>query len=155
MAKFTNVNDLLKHVQQLAASSLANSANVERVVADEISQAVWDVVYTAYDPEFYERRGDEGGLSDVRNVEIVDFGVRDGQVFVRFENLTQGDDSLSTVFLTDTIEEGIKENWSNPDGPWSEPRAFMAEASRRLNENPGELKDAIRKSLIERGLKVK
>lgn len=155
MAKFRSLGEIQKYLEQNTAEVLAGSMELERVLADEMSQAVVDVVYAYYEPEEYERRMDEEGLSDTRNMEVTDWGIRDGQPFLIFENLTQGADSQSSVFITDMIEDGDKSMWNNPNGPWSDKREFVAETARRLKENPEGMLDALRKGLQQKGMKLK
>ncbi|WP_144509978.1 hypothetical protein [Bacillus sp. FJAT-22090] len=156
MPKFKDLASLEAYLQKNAMQILSRSADVERVVAEVMSQAVIDVVYAAYSPTQYERRMDNDGLSDPRNVGIGDFGIKpDGSVFITFENLTEGEDSMQGKFITDTIVEGRKSDWNNPNGVWSEPRDFIGEASRRLRENPQELINAFKSGLLAKGFKVK
>lgn len=155
MAKFRNLSEIQKYLEANTAKMLANSMDIERILADTMYEKVWQYVYDAHDPKEYNRREEEGGLADIRNYAITDFGVRDGKAYLVFENLTQGNDNLRTVYLTDTIEEGIKSNWGNPDGVWSNPRPFVTETVRALRENPQELLDAIKKGFEQQGMKVK
>ncbi|HLG28297.1 MAG TPA: hypothetical protein VI423_10970 [Paenisporosarcina sp.] len=138
---------------------LSKDASIERILAETMSQAVWDIVYAGYisppnvkDP--YERRGDESGLSDIRNYFITDFFVKDGKVSIIFENLTEGTDSMKGKFIGDMIEYGIKDLWNNSNGAWSEPRPFSQETADRLNANPTELLGALKTALQARGFTV-
>lgn len=133
---------------------ISKDASIERILAEAMSQAVVDVVYAAYTPEQYDRRMDDSGLSDVRNMVVSDYGIRDGNVFLTFENLTEGVDNMKGKFIGDMIEYGIKDLWNNPNGEWSEPRPFSEETANRLRENPTELLNALRKSLQARGFTV-
>lgn len=155
MAKFKNLNDLEKYLQKNMMQILSRNGSIERILADAMAMKAWEVVYDAYDPVSYNRREDEGGLADNRNYAITDFGVRDGKVYLTFENLTQGNDNLKDLYLIDTIEEGIKANWNNPNGAWSEKRPMMAETARHFNENPTELLEALKGALISRGFTVR
>ena len=156
MPKFKNWTELEAYLQNHVARTIAKSAEVERVLAEVMSQAVIDVVYGAYEPTQYDRRGDEEGLSDTRNMGITDYGIRDdGTVFITFENLTEGADSLQGKYLTDTIVEGIEANWNNSNGVWAEPRDFVGETANRLRANPTELMNAFRSGLLARGFKIK
>ena len=156
MPKFKDLDLLLAYLQKNTAQALAKSAEVERIMAEVMSQAVVDVVYGSYTPTQYERRMDDGGLSDPRNMGITDFGVNsNGDVFITFENLTEGEDSLQGKYITDTIVEGKKENWNNPNGEWSEPRDFIAETAKRLRDNPSELINAFKNGLKAKGMQVR
>lgn len=155
MPKFKNLNDLEAYIKKNAMQVLARSSEIERVMSEVMVQAVVDVVYGHYSPSVYERRMDEGGLSDVRNYGITDFGINaTGDVFITFENLTEGNDSMSGKYITDTIVEGRKEDW-NKTGEWSEPRDFIGEAARRLRDNPSELINAFKNGLQSKGFNIK
>lgn len=153
MAQFRNLTELQRYLEQNAMEILANSMDIERVLAEAMSQAVIDVVYAHYEPEVYERRMDEGGLSDIRNMSVVDFGITNKSAFLIFENLAEGNDNQAGKYITDMIEEGIESMWNNPDGAWSEPRPFVEETIRRLKENPQELVNAIKNEFRARGMK--
>ena len=160
MPKFKTLDALQAYLEKNVHHVMNRSAELERVLSDEMSQAVWDVVYAGYisPPEVenpYERRMDDGGLSDVRNMEIVSVTVENGKIRLLFENTAQGNDSMSGKFISDTIIEGIKENWSNPNGSWTDPRDYVSETVRRLKENPEELANAIREGLIAKGMKIR
>lgn len=155
MPKFNNYADLDAYLQNVVAKEMARSADVERIVAEAISQAVVDVVYGSYQPNQYDRRMDEDGLSDPRNIMMTDFFVDSGNVSIIYENLTEGNDSMSGKFIADTIVEGIQGNWNNPNGVWSEPRDFMSEAIESLRQNPSELITAIKSALSAKGFQFK
>lgn len=156
MPKFKDLNSLEAYLQKNISQVLARSAEVERIMAEVMSQAVIDVVYAAYEPTQYDRRGDEDGLSDVRNMGITDFGINgNGDVFITFENLTEGADSMAGKYITDTIVEGRKDDWNNSNGVWSEPRDFISETARRLQANPSELINAFKSGLLAKGFNVK
>lgn len=155
MPKFKDLNSLEAYLQKNIHQVMNRSAELERVLAETMSSSVFDVVYKAYEPQSYERRGDDGGLSDTRNMEIISVDVVNGGVQLVFENLTEGADSMSGKFITDTIVEGIKENWNHPGSPYSDPRDFVAETVRRLQANPTELVQAIKNGLTTKGFNVK
>lgn len=155
MPKFKDLKTLEAYLQNNAMQVLSRSADIERIIAEVMSQAVIDVVYAHYSPTQYERRMDDSGLSDPRNVGITDFGIKgDGSIFVTFENLTEGSDSMQGKFITDTIVEGIESNW-NRTGEWSEKRDFIGETARRLRENPQQLIEAFKKGLRKKNILIK
>lgn len=84
-------------------------------VADEMKniekEVIEEVVYSAYDPSFYERRMSNGGLSDKANMqEEIDL-IQDG-VSISVKNITTGNDKYSNAegytdgYISDIIEEG-------------------------------------------------
>lgn len=155
MPKFKNLNDLEAYLQKNVHHVMNRSAELERVLADTMALAVWQVVYDAYEPESYNRREDDDGLADTRNMVINSVTVTDEGVKLIFENIAQGNDTLSRTFLTDTIVEGIKENWNYSGSPWSEPRDFVGETAKRLRENPEEIVEAIKNGLKKKKFKFK
>lgn len=166
MAQFKSLAAIQAHLEKTMLETMNRSAQIERVLANEMSDAVRKIVYDAYEPEEYVRREEDGGLADERNMSITNVSVINKGVQLIFENLTQGQthqlpiydrdrDSLDGQFITDTIVEGLKSNWCVPGGEFSEPRDFVAETIRRLKENPTDLSNAIRSGLIARGIKVK
>lgn len=152
MAQFRNLTELQRYLEQNTMEILANSMGIESVLASTMSQSIIDVVYAHYEPEVYERRMDEGGLSDIRNMSVVDWGITNKSAFLIFENLAEGNDNQAGRYITDMIEEEIESMWSKT-GAWSEPRPFVEETVRRLKENPQELVEAIKNEFRARGMK--
>lgn len=159
MATFKNLAEIQKYLEKNAAEVLRGSMALERVLADEMSSAVMTEVYNAYPhPPTYDRRGNAGGLADTRNMVISNVVVEGNSVRLSFENLTEGSDNMKDLYITDTIEEGIRANWDTPGAPgtpYSEPRPFVAETIRRLKENPMGMIIAIKSGLREKGMRVK
>jgi hypothetical protein len=168
MAKksFKNLDELELYLQKNIMQILSKDASIERILAENMAAMVFKYVYDAYDPIEYERREDDGGLADTRNMFITNWGVRDGSVFLTFENLTQGQtnqspiyghsqDSLEGKYIGDTIEFGIKDNWYDSTGEWAKPRPFAEETVNAINANPTELLNALKTALIKKGFLVK
>lgn len=128
---------------------------MERILADSMSLAVHDVVYDYYEPYSYERRKNEGGLSDTRNMEIASVTIENGKVKLVMENRTLGNDSMANQFISDTIIDGISANWDNPNGRWTDKRDYISHSMNELRNNPQELVEILKAGLISRGLKVK
>lgn len=158
MPKFTNLNDLEKYLQKNIYDLLFKSGEIERIMAEEMSQAVLDVVYSSYEPESYERRGDDNGLSDVRNMQITNVIVEGNAIKMEFENLTKGNDNLKGEYTADLIEygEGFQgKHWNNAHGAWAQPRPFAEETANRLRSNPTQLLNALKSELSRRGFDVR
>lgn len=151
------------------STSVLNDKKVERILAKEMQKAVHMVVYRHYTPKRYERRGDVGGLSDTRNMKIVDVSVKDGNVSVLFENLTQGQthftpiyghslDSMHGEFITDLIEEGSDGDTGGSwyrEGVWSEARPFVQQTIENITKNPDKLVEAIKKAYRRVGFTIR
>lgn len=160
----------LNHLQRyLTRGNIVNTVfkdkGIEKVLAKEMSKAVQDIVYRHYVPVEYLRRGNDGGLSDVRNMKITKVEVDNGKVRVLFENLTLGQghfspiyehdyDSLRGQFITDTIVDGISDNWYR-SGKWSESRDFVKKTIESILDNPSYLTDAIKSAYRKAGFTVK
>lgn len=146
-------------------NSVFRDKKIQQALANEMSKAVHNVVYAKYIPQQYVRRGNSGGLSDTRNMHITKVEVRDGKVVILFENLTQGQttylpiyeqpiDSLHGQFITDTISDGIGDNWYI-EGRWSQSRPFIQETIRNIKANPQPLINAIKSSYKKIGFNIK
>lgn len=153
--QFTNLADLEKYMKNDIPNALSANEKIRRVLRRAMTEAIQDVVYDHYIPKEYKRRGRSGGLLDNRLMDFTN-AFLDGNVFTMiFENIAEGNDSLKGEQLTDTIEDGIKENWGNPDGPWSDKRPFMAETYNNIIQNPNPLINAVKLTLINAGYKIR
>lgn len=152
--QFNNLKEIENYIKSHIPENILQSRDVENILKKEMRQAVYDVVYSAYEPEVYERRGESGGLADMRTMEITD-AIMNGDTFtIIFQNLAEGNDTLDGQYLTDTIEEGIASNWER-EGIWSLPRPFVYETAEAIRANPKPLINAVKKAIIKAGFKVK
>ncbi|KOS61431.1 hypothetical protein FJQ98_16720 [Lysinibacillus agricola] len=166
MVQFKDLNQLQRYLTRGdIISTVFKDKNIEKVLASVMSKAVQDVVYRQYVPVEYLRRGNDGGLSDVRNMKITKVEIDNGKVRVLFENLTLGQghfspiyehdyDSLRGQFITDTIVDGLDENWYRT-GKWSESRDFVKKTIESIMDNPSHLTDAIKSAYRKVGFTVK
>lgn len=130
---------------------------IESILALEMSQAVYDAVYDAYEPEVYVNRRDRGeaGLSDVRNMEITNITLEGNSLRLVFENLTVGEDNHRGEYIGELIEYGDGHRgmrW-RVKGEWSNPRPFSALATERL-KNSSDLVNALKRGFKELGIKT-
>jgi len=164
MVQFKDLNHLQRYLEN-NANQIFKDKGIEKVLAKEMSKAVQDIVYRHYIPVEYLRRGNDGGLSDIRNMKITKVEVDNGKVRVLFENLTLGQghfspvyehdyDSLRGQFITDTIVDGIDENWYRT-GKWSESRDFVKKTIEALRANPSHLIEAIKSAYKKAGFEIK
>ena len=151
--QFRNLKELERYIINNIPEKIMQSRDVENILKKEMYQAVYDVVYAVYEPE-YERRADNGGLSDMRTMEITDAIVKGKTFTMIFQNLAQGNDTLSGEYLTDTIEQGLEDNWETK-GIWSKPRPFVYETAQAIKANPKPLINAVIKAFLKCGFKVK
>ena len=155
MAQFKDLSSLEKYLTQVIGEISSNSMDLEDKMSETMREAVIDIVYNAYSPTQYKRRGDDGGLSDTDNMIITSADMRNGKVLLTFENITSGVDTLAGKRLDETINDGIKGNWANPNGSWSEPRRFIEETRERLQQKSGELARELEKELKRAGFKTR
>ena len=152
--QFRNLKELEKYIINNIPEKIMQSRDVENLLKKEMHQAVYDIVYAFYEPKTYERRADNGGLSDMRTMEITDAIVKGKTFTMIFQNLAEGNDTLDGELLTPTIINGIKDNWER-EGVWSEPRDFVYETVNNIIANPKPLIDAVKKAFVKCGFKVK
>ena len=152
--QFRNFKEIEKYIKNNVPNIIMRDRNLERVLKGTMHQSIYDVVYGHYVPHEYKRRRNNGGLGDARLMQITE-AILDGNKFkIIFENLAQGNDSLSGQYLTDTIVEGIEDNW-NKTGVWSEPRDFISETMSKIQADPKPLIEAVKKAFIKAGFKIK
>jgi len=166
MVQFKDLNQLQRYLERGdIINTIFRDKNIEKVLAKEMSKSVRDVVYARYTPKQYNRRGDDGGLSDMRNMHITKVEIVNGKVRILFENLTMGQthfspiyehdyDSMRGQFITDTIEDGISENWYR-QGVWSNARPYVQKTIERIQANPTPLINAIKSAYRKIGFEVK
>jgi len=156
MPQFRSLKELQDYLEHFVADVMEKTADVERALVDAMVEEVIRVVYNAYQPTEYQRRGENDGLADPRNMMITGVSfLTGGKVHVTFENLAEANDlGRDGEMLTDIIVEGNPEDWANPDGPWSAPRDFIASTAENLRNNPTELVAALKKGLAAKGFTV-
>lgn len=161
MAQFNNIEDLQKYLQKQLSNIDFNSTNLKDITADTMYDVIMDNVYDAFNPSEYERRGDKGGFSDTNNMVFTDVQASDGKIRLKFENITTGNDSMYGEEISDTIENGIKNNWDNPEVEDeygrinSDPRPYVDDTIDELRYRENELTGALKKDLRNLGFDVK
>lgn len=152
---FKNLKEIQDFLEADFLKFLNSSLAVEMILSEAMSLAVHEVVYTAYEPLEYERREDNEGLSDPRNMEILSVTIQGGKVQLLIENLTEGADSMIGKFISDTIVDGLSENWMNSHGVWADKRDYITQAANNLRDNPKELMEAIQTGMAAAKYKFK
>ena len=121
-----------------------------------ISKAIDDKVYSNYTPTHYERRGENGGLGDDRNI-VYDYTTGKIDIMVIAEPnrsvfntpIRGGNDTL----LASWIEFGkVKNVFNNEDYEWIHPRPFMKTAMDILRSN-SRIARILKKGMRKRGLR--
>ena len=123
---------------------------------NKMQEAVQEAVYDAYTPTQYERRMDDGGLSDPKNFDLEMFLDRDGAVTIFMKNMTTG---KGRAFY---IDEGIVTGKDFYD--WERSQAYYLAQQGKFQRDfytlmeykvyyDDELKQLIRRGMEKRGWK--
>lgn len=153
--QFKNIKEMQSFIEKVIPTNILTAKKVENVLRSNLSKSIKEVVYNEYQPTKYERRGNVGGLADESLMQIVDAFVDGGKFKIIFQSIVQGNDTLSGQLLSETIIDGIKDNWGNPNGEWSEPRDFIEDMYNQITSNPKPLIKAVKQAFIDTGFKVR
>ncbi|TVY09972.1 hypothetical protein [Paenibacillus cremeus] len=149
MPTFNSLNELQKYIESQASKVLKNE--VAQTVTQEMSETIKEVEYPKYVSHAenpYIRQMDDGGLSDVRNmqVEVID----DNTISITNERM-DGTTDVAQIFAT-----GIGYTWKNSEiysmQPF--PRNFYADTVERLLKNQKHV-EAFKQGMTRLGLNVK
>lgn len=152
--KANSLEELAKLLEPQLFDIIGADDTLRQLIGHSVSNSVEQNVYPMHTPQQYKRRGVNGGLADPDNVVRTGIGKANSKIQMIYENITEGVDTLKGEELTDTIEEGIRENWTNPNGAWSEPRPFIEPAIEEL-KGSNKLNNQLRTILKQSGLDIK
>jgi len=157
---FKNTAALFKYIQKQINETLEDD------VAKEVKQvehdAVEKVVYDSYTPNVYDRRRDDGGLSDINNMK--NNKVAEGVLIISNETKAHPTKTNASgkVYksknkgkkLTPIIVEGGADNYDFPrNRAYIESRDFIQETKDML-EQDGKHWTALKIGLLKRGIKI-
>lgn len=136
---FKNLNSLCRHIEKQIQDTMSNE--VADTVKDNMAEAVHTSVYDAYSPEYYNRRMNNGGLSDTHNMEVTE--IQNG---ISVHDAAPLDNGRNDYSLDDIIvNRGVL--------GYPQSRDFYAETAERLQENQ-EHTEALKQGLKKRGIEV-
>lgn len=135
---FKNLNSLCRHIEKQIQDTMVNE--VADTVKDNMTEAVHTSVYDAYSPQYYNRRMNNGGLSDTHNMEVTE--IKNG---ISVHNATPLDNGRNDYNLDEIIVYGL--------GNQPFERDFYAETAERLQENQEHM-EALKQGLKKRGIEV-
>lgn len=141
-----------------------DSGDVNRAARDSINHypdgGVYEYVYEAYDPTFYQRRYQGGGLADDSN--LITTGVTNGMnaVNLEFEDRTREWPGGSTIipdpafYVSDLVELGTYGDKWKYSKIWytQQPRAYLDQSLADGSVNGGIIDQAITDSAANVGL---
>ncbi len=113
---------------------------VADAVTENMAEAIQTSVYDAYSPQYYNRRMNNGGLSDTHNMEVSE--IQNG---ISVHNAAPLDNGRNDYNLNEIIVYGL--------GNQPFERDFYAETAERLQENQ-EHTEALKQGLKKRGIEV-
>lgn len=167
MPTFSNIKDLEKYVQGQVKKTV-KSPQVLSAFRQAMVDSVYTEVYDYYEPRVYERRYEDGGLSDARNMVFTEHKLDRKTFTSNFENLTVGSDSevyghptdsMSGYFISELIEKGSdfqhnspsnsENGWYDPEGKWADPRPFAKATAIKLDKTTH---NKILKNALEHGI---
>jgi hypothetical protein len=90
MATYNGIDDLLNNMERDIKNIMSINGEMARQAKTDMRQHVLDDVYETYSPDYYERRGDSGGLSDISNIKI-DTIQNISMVGIILKNITKND----------------------------------------------------------------
>lgn len=67
---FKNIKTMFKHIEEQIQDTMTNE--VADTVKDNMAETIQTSVYDAYSPQYYNRRMNNGGLSDTQNMEVTE-----------------------------------------------------------------------------------
>lgn len=135
---FKNINNLLKHIEKQVQDTMTNE--VADTVKDNMAEAIQTSVYDVYSPQYYNRRMNNGGLSDVHNLEVSE--IQNG---IAVHDAAPLDNGRKDYNLDDIIVNGL--------GNQPFERDFYSETVERLQKNQ-EHTEALKQGLKKRGVDV-
>lgn len=129
---------MCRHIEKQIQDTMVNE--VADTVKDNMTEAVHTSVYDAYSPQYYNRRMNNGGLSDTHNMEVTE--IQNG---ISVHNAAPLDNGRNDYSLDDIIVYGL--------GNQPFERDFYAETADKLQENQ-EHTEALKQGLKKRGIEV-
>lgn len=135
---FKNIKTLFKHIEEQVQDTMTNE--VADAVTENMAEAVHTSVYDAYNPQYYNRRMNNGGLSDTQNMEVTE--IQNG---ISVHDAASLDNGRNDYNLDEIIVYGL--------GNQPFERDFYAETAERLSENQ-EHTEALKQGLKKRGIEV-
>ena len=147
MDEFNLLMERLKEeLRDITPAIAEEMKNIEQEVINE-------VVYNAYSPTYYERRYEDGGLSDKENMEH-DIEETANGFIISVKNITKGNDEYSKAegytdgYIADIIEEGKGYGYGLDDVIGARP---FTEISQNVIDYTDKIENTIIRELKKRG----
>ena len=137
---------LKEELRDITPAIAEEMKNIEQEIINE-------VVYDAYSPTYYERRYEDGGLSDKENMEH-DIEETANGFIISVKNITKGNDEYSEAegytdgYIADIIEEGKGYGYGLDDVIGARP---FNEVSQEVIDSTNRIENTIIRELKKRG----
>lgn len=124
-------------------------------IKESIRETTKRMVYERYEPKHYERRRDDGGLLDTRNIELLDAGIKGGVASVSYAQVVKG--NFKGVNFSSDLAETINEGYGDKQQPWNQPSSHLNFLQENLisGYEMGEISDAMKSDLRNLGYEVR
>lgn len=138
---FKNLDSLFKHIEKQVQDTMENE--VADAVKDNMAEAVQTSVYDAYNPMYYKRRMQNGGLIDKDNMEVTEIpnGIAVRDVAPLDNGRNRSDFSLDEIIVNGLGNQPFK-------------RDMYACCKEKLEQNNDHV-EALKQGLKKRGFNVK
>ncbi len=154
---FKNGHDLEGFLRRMIQDSLENEV-AEKVKDEQIKQAD-EVVYAAYSPKEYDRRGSSSGGLKSRDSIVSNTSREKNQIILRVRNVATGADDMSGRGIAGLVEYGQgggygRYTWTPPndrDASYLQPRPFIEGTRLSIANNRYHVK-YLQKGLAARGV---
>ena len=143
--------NIVKNITQAIVES-----NVIDYLYDVLQKSIDEIVYQAYDPLGYDRRGEEGGLLDDRFFDFEINHINKNRLIIKVYTNVKTNGKNKTDFLDEYVVDGDKYDWENSPIYKMQPfsRDFYEYAERTLM-NDSTFKRIIKNALEKKGFSVK
>jgi len=127
-------------------ANIALKNEVKDVVVSKLKEHMQKDVYATYTPHEYQRRMDDGGLIDPKNIEHT---VNENMLRVYPTAPIEGpripgyEPAPGKTNLAKIIERGARNPWNRKSYRWTKPRPFVKNTQEELRKNPRPIVEAL------------
>jgi len=157
LAKYRSLQSMYKEFKKTVTDTIEDV--VPPIMKEKMAEAIELEVYMRYSPTMYIRREEDGGLSDIRNMEH-SIDIKGNKIIVTLVNKTRGNKNYKDYdyeegYIDSIIITGTDYTWQGSKIYKSQPypRDFYEKTNELLND--GEVRKAIIKKLKSEGLIVR
>ena len=157
MKTFGTMEELEGYIQKALNESLKD--DVFKVTKSKVKEHGKNDVYDTYSPEYYDRRFEQDGLIADNNIvgniifdsllEVKDIAIPNGEWSKDYDFT---DPTFFSRWINDGINGKFGRNILDDSLPWLNPRPFIDNTRKELEDEPSIIYDALKKGLNKRGV---